>query len=104
MIIRQRKHPKQKRDQRVPLLPEAVEIIKRQPHCRRDFHNGRSIGHAFSAPGTPLAGDIRWHDLRHEGVSRLLSAAWTRCGWPSLAATATPNQLRRYTHLSPGKY
>lgn len=104
VIIRQRKHPKQKRDQRVPLLPEAVEIIKRQPRTADEIfpYNGRSIGHAFQrARDAAGLADIRWHDLRHEGVSRLFERGLDTMRVAVFSGHRDMNQLRRYTHLSP---
>jgi len=106
VIIRQRKHPKQKRDQRVPLLPEAVEIIERQPRIADEIFpfDGRSVSTAFQR-ARDAAGleDIRWHDLRHEGVSRLFERGLDTMSVAVFSGHRDINMLRRYTHLSPEK-
>jgi integrase len=51
IIIRQRKHPKKKRDDKVPLLPIAQEIIARQTKEQSDRKDliGKGVGMAANA-------------------------------------------------------
>ena len=106
IIIRQRKHPRQKRDQRVPLVREAQEIIQRQPRQGPKIfpYDARMVYKAF-AMAAERAGveDIRWHDLRHEGVSRLFERGLDMMAVAVFSGHRDVNMLRRYTHLSAEK-
>ena len=106
VIIRERKHPRVKRDQRVPLVPEAVEIIQRQPRVAAEIFpfDQRSVSAAFRR-AAKRAGvkDVRWHDLRHEGVSRLFERGLDMMAVAVFSGHRDINMLRRYTHLSPEK-
>lgn len=103
ILIRQRKHPKQKRDQRVPLLPEAAEILHRQPRIAEQVfpYEGRSVTAAFRR-ARKRAGleDLRWHDLRHEGCSRLFERGLDTMTVSLFSGHRDINMLKRYTHLN----
>lgn len=103
VVIRERKHPTHKRDQEVPLLPEAKAIIERQPKIDdRIFpYKGRSVSHAWQkARNAAGLRDIRWHDLRHEGVSRLFERGLDMMTVAVFSGHRDINMLRRYTHLN----
>jgi integrase len=81
VIIRDRKHPTQKagNDQEVPLLGDSYAIAMRQPKTdERIFpHNGETVSSIFPRACTKLGiVDLRFHDLRHEGVSRLFEQGY----------------------------
>lgn len=98
-----RKHPKGKVYSRVPLLAEAMAIIEKQER-RGEFIFNVSSNHAAKIFNRyrDKAGikDLVWHDLRHEGVSRL-----TEMGifLPSEVAMFSGHRdiqmLQSYTHL-----
>lgn len=106
IIIRERKHPRQKRDQRVPLLPESVEIMQRQPRTSEFIfpYDKQSVSTAFQR-ARDAAGieDVRWHDLRHEGVSRLFERGLDMMTVAVFSGHRDINMLRRYTHLNAEK-
>lgn len=113
VLIRQRKHPRDKatNDQVVPLVSDAgfdpVAIIDEQmqwvspkgaifPYC------SRSIGAAFRRACVDLhIDDLHFHDLRHEGISRLFEADWEIPEVATVSGHRDWKMLQRYTHLKP---
>lgn len=106
IIIRDRKHPTEKagNDQEVPLLGEAFEIAMRQP---RDDEAGRifpvtegTVSSIFPRACTKLGiVDLRFHDLRHEGVSRLFEQGYTIEQVALVSGHRDWKMLSRYLHL-----
>lgn len=111
---------KQKRSHRVPLSPEAVDILRRRQaelnapgevvRLRRDDHVFRGGGDGASinrverdwAVIRAAAGleDVRLHDLRHNYASVLVSSG---LGLPVIGALlghASPSVTARYAHLA----
>jgi integrase len=89
LLIRNRKDPRKKKgnDQRIPLLDvsgyDACRIIQEQGRFSniregRIFpYNGRPVGTAFRRQCRELKiDDLHFHDLRHEGTSRLFEAGF----------------------------
>lgn len=86
VLIRQRKHPRDKsaNNQVVPLIADAgfdpIALIDEQkervsPHGAIFPYCPRSIGAAFRRARIELQiDDLHFHDLRHEGISRLFEA------------------------------
>lgn len=106
ILVRQRKHPRQKRDQRVPLVQEAQEIISRQPRVSNLIfpRSAKMVYKAFhNASERAGIEDIRWHDLRHEGVSRLFERGLDSMAVAVFSGHRNINMLRRYTHLTAEK-
>ncbi|WP_312517309.1 site-specific integrase [Massilia sp.] len=82
IIIRNRKHPTEKvgNDQEVPLLGEAWEIVRRQPEKGdRIFPVTEGTVSTIFPRACQVLGieDLKFHDLRHEGVSRLFEQGYT---------------------------
>ena len=103
ILVRQRKHPKKKRDERVPLLPEAREIISRQPRISDKIfpQDGKSVSNAFwKARVKANIEDVRWHDLRHEGCTRLFERGFDMSAVSLFSGHRDMNMLKRYTHRS----
>ena len=103
ILVRQRKHPKKKRDERVPLLPEAREIISRQPRISDKIfpQDGKSVSNAFwKARVKANIEDVRWHDLRHEGCPRLFERGFDMSAVSLFSGHRDMNMLKRYTHRS----
>ena len=104
IIIHDRKDPRKKRgnDQVVPLLGDAWVIVQRQDRSgARIFpYRGESIsirwGRACKALGIA---DLRWHDLRHEGVSRLFEAGYSVPEVALVSGHKDWRHLTRYTQL-----
>jgi integrase len=81
VLVRQRKHPRRvlAKDEWVPLLGEAWDIVQRQPRPSKDDEDQRifavsrekltdSVTEATRALGIP---DLRLHDMRREATSAL---------------------------------
>lgn len=125
VVIRERKHPKKKKDEIVPLMPAATEIITRQPRtadttlipvgtkrvrervpaCDLIFpYNIKSITTAFQRAVKKCGlQDLRFHDLRHEGISRLFELGLDSMVVATFSGHRDINMLRRYTHINANK-
>ena len=111
IIIRDRKDPRNKQGnhQEVPLLDAAVEIIERQPRTldpnTRDFifpYNHRTFSSLFPRACQLMEHrikDLRWHDLRHEGTSRLFEMGYHIHEVSMFTGHKDWKQLKRYTQL-----
>lgn len=113
ILIRQRKHPRDKHtnNQVVPLVSDAgydpIALIDEQrqwvseqgaifPYC------SRSIGSAFRRACRDMQiDDLHFHDLRHEGISRLFEADWNIPEVAAVSGHRDWKMLQRYTHLQP---
>lgn len=114
VIIRQRKHPQTKRDTTIPLLSghtyvlgevvDPLSIMQRQRTRRgRVFpYADQSISRAW-ARATEDAGvdDLTFHDLRHDGVSRLFEAGYTIEQVALVSGHLSWSNLKRYTQIKP---
>jgi integrase len=114
LTIRDRKDPREKRgnDQRIPLFAangydawlivgEQRKLIKRGQDRIFPF-NGKSVGTAFHRACKDLGiDDLTFHDLRHEGTSRLFEAGLAIHQVALVTGHRDWKMLRRYTHLKP---
>jgi len=105
--------PKTKNDRprRVPLSARAMAAFKSlkpkgtaaevSPKSVLPVETGRGIIHAFrDAIDEKNFPDLRWHDLRHEGISRLFELTDLRENEiMAISGHLTPAMLARYTHL-----
>lgn len=106
ILVRQRKHPTEKRynDQRVPLLGNAQAVIERRPRVgERIFpYIPESVGNGFRRACQELKiEDLTFHDLRHEGISRLFERGY---GIEEVALVSGHRDwasLKRYANLRP---
>lgn len=106
VIIRDRKDPsnKQGNDQQVPLLGGAFDLAMQQKRvATRIFpYNARSVSAAFTRSCAKLKiFDLRFHDLRHEGASRLFELGYSIEQVALVTGHKDWNMLRRYTQLKP---
>ena len=114
LTIRDRKDPRAKKgnDQRIPLLAvsgyDAMALIEEQRALRandddRIFpHHHKSAGTAFTRACRDLKiEDLHFHDLRHEGTSRLFEAGFAIHQVALVTGHKDWKMLRRYTHLKP---
>ena len=104
VLVRDMKNPGAKKGNDVwcELPLEAEAIIKRQPR------NGERI-FPYSAPAVCAAftrackllgiEDLHFHDLRHEGVSRLFEAGWNIPHVALVSGHRSWSSLQRYAHL-----
>lgn len=114
VIIRDRKHPRSKKGnhQTVPLLRghvtidgEAIDpmaIILRQPRSDGEIfgHKAESVSTRFTrATAACKIDDLHFHDLRHDGVSRMFAAGYTIEQVSLVSGHKDWNMLRRYTQL-----
>jgi integrase len=105
--------PKTKNDRprRVPLSVRSIEALRSllpvdgyqvlRGISVIPVETGRGIAHAFKDVATDREfPDLRWHDLRHEGVSRLFELTDLRDHEiMQITGHLTPSMLARYTHL-----
>ncbi len=114
LTIRDRKDPREKvgNDQRIPLLtvsgfdPVALIEARRPSRTNAELRifpfNHRSAGTAFSRACKDLGIiDLHFHDLRHEGTSRLFEAGFQIQQVALVTGHKDWKMLRRYTHLRP---
>lgn len=112
IIIRKVKHPKRKEynDQTVPLLAPAWDLLQIIPKLEaRVFpHNMESASAAFerarnriAITGMPRIKDLRFHDLRHTGISMLFWHGFQIAEVAMVSGHTNWNTLRRYTHIRP---
>lgn len=109
IVIRSRKHPKKKRDELVPLLPEAREIIARQPRSIKNpeliFPQNRDAIAQALIKSAKKAGidDVVYHDLRHEAITRLFELGFDSMIVAVFSGHKDINTLKRYTHINANK-
>lgn len=105
IVIRDRKHPQEKlgNNQTVPLLGEAFDIVKRQPKSAdgRIFpYNEATISSIFPRACTELKiPDLHFHDLRHEGISRLFEQGYRIEQVALVSGHRDWKMLKRYTQV-----
>lgn len=106
IVIRDRKHPTEKEgnDQEVPLLGDAFAIVKRQPR-REDEPRIFPVTDGTISTIFPRAcqalkiDDLTFHDLRHEGVSRLFEKGYTIEQVSLVSGHRDWKMLTRYTQI-----
>ncbi|WP_340643903.1 site-specific integrase [Phenylobacterium sp.] len=114
LTIRDRKDPREKKgnDQRIPLLAvsgfDAVGLIEEQRAIRTN-EDDRIFPYVHKSAGTSFTRacrdleieDLHFHDLRHEGTSRLFEAGFRIEQVALVTGHKDWKMLRRYTHLRP---
>jgi integrase len=107
VIIRDRKDPKKKEgnDQEIPLFGPAWEIVERQPRLDdRIFpYDEKSVSAAFTRSCQQLGiENLRFHDLRREGASRLMEMGFSVAEVASITGHRDLNILWQvYTKINP---
>ena len=103
VLVRDMKNPGQKigNDVWCELPPEAVEIAEAMPTEGRIFpYTTDAVSAAFTRACKLLEiDDLHFHDLRHEGVSRLFEMGW---GIPKVSGVSghkSWSSLQRYSHI-----
>ena len=104
ILVRDMKHPGQKAGNDVwcDLTPEALKIALAQPRTALEIfpYDGKSISAAFTRACLFLGiGDLRFHDLRHEGVSRLFELGKTIPQVACFSGHRSWQSLQRYAHI-----
>lgn len=82
VLVRDRKDPRKKEGNHmlVPLLGEAWELVQRQPRTDERIwpYDSRSVTAGFQRVRNALGiTDLRYHDMRREGASRLFEAGFS---------------------------
>jgi len=104
VLITDMKNPGQKygNDVWCHVPDEAWQILQSMPKVS-DFvfpYNARTVSANFTRACHFLGiEDLHFHDLRHEGISRLFEMGWDIPHVASVSAHRDWNSLRRYTHL-----
>ncbi|OHV24967.1 site-specific integrase [Rhizobium sp. RMa-01] len=112
VLVRDMKNPGEKKGNDVwcDLPQPAIDIIKAMPRVREEIfpYNAASISASFTkactllginTDETPDEECLRFHDLRHDGVSRLFEMG---AGIPQAAAVSghrSWSSLKRYSHI-----
>lgn len=104
VLVRDMKHPGEKlgNDTWVELPPEAEAIIKKMPKKKPEiFPFSTDAISANFTRACKLLGieDLHFHDLRHEGVSRLFEMGRTIPQAASVSGHRSWQSLQRYAHL-----
>ena len=108
ILVHDMKHPGDKKGNNVycELLPEALAIIKSMPRAEPQIlpYSTDAISASFTRACRFLAiEDLRFHDLRHEGISRLFEMGRTIPQVAAVSGHRSWNSLKRYTHIRQSK-
>lgn len=104
VLVRDMKHPGDKdgNDTWCDLTSEALDIIETMPRATDEIfpYSTDAISAAFTRACKVLEiEDLRFHDLRHDGVSRLFEMGRTIPQAASVSGHRSWQSLQRYTHL-----
>lgn len=104
VLVRDMKDPGEKIGNNVwcDLPPEALALIKAQPKSAPEIFpfETRTVSSSFTKTCSFLEiDDLHFHDLRHEGVSRLFELGWTIPHVAAVSGHRSWNSLKRYTHI-----
>lgn len=104
VMVRDMKNPGDKigNNVRVDLPPEAREIIALMPKREAEIFpfNSQSISAAWTRACKTLGiEDLHFHDLRHEGISRLFELGWNIPHVATVSGHRDWKSLKRYTHI-----
>lgn len=104
VLVRDMKHPGEKigNDAWCELTPEAAAIIETMPRTKREIFpfKADAISASFTRACKMLGiEDLHFHDLRHDGVSRLFEMGRTIPQVASVSGHRNWNSMKRYTHL-----
>lgn len=105
VMVRDMKHPGDKigNDTWCDLTPEAARIIDGMPNSTKLLfpYSPGSISAAFTRACAVLGiEDLHFHDLRHDGISRLFEMDWTIPKVAKVSGHRSWQSLKRYTHLN----
>lgn len=102
IIIRQRKNPKQKMDEVVPLIGEAWEILKDKAGTGRIYpYRSEAISRNFAiACEATGVEDLHFHDLRHAGITQLFQMGLSIQLVAIVSGHKSWEHLKRYTQLT----
>lgn len=104
ILLLNTKHPTMVRNELVPVPPRAMAIIEHLPiiDARILPYEPESVSAAFERACARIGLiDLRFHDLRHEGISRLFEQGLLIQEVAMISGHTSWSTLRRYTHLTP---
>lgn len=104
ILVRDMKHPRQKKGNNVwcSLPREALEIILAMPRTSEYIfpYNSRSVGTAYRRHRDKIGVvDLRFHDLRHEAISRLFEMGKSASFVRKISGHKNGGCLYRYEHV-----
>jgi integrase len=102
VLVRDMKHPGEKigNDQWVDVPDEAILFMPPAGKGRIFPFNEEAVGANFTRACKLLEiEDLHFHDLRHEGVSRLFELGWTIPRAATVSGHRSWQSLQRYSHL-----
>lgn len=104
IVVRDMKNPGEKigNDVTTTLTPEALRLIDSQPATQAEIwpYHPDSISTSFTRACAFLGiEDLHFHDLRHEGISRLFEMGWNIPHVACVSGHRTWTSLKRYTHM-----
>lgn len=102
--LRDTKHPTKPRTERIPVPPAAQALIKSLPRIDACVlpYKSESVSAAFQRACARLnIEDLHFHDLRHEGISRLFEAGLGIEEVALISGHQSWGMLKRYTHIKP---
>jgi integrase len=104
ILVRDMKHPgdKNRNNAYCELPPDAIAIIKSMPRDEERIfpYSTDAISAAFTRACKILGiEDLRFHDLRHEGISRLFEMGRTIPQAAAVSGHRSWTSLKRYTHI-----
>jgi integrase len=112
VLVRDMKHPgdKEGNDTWCDLPPEAAAVIETMPRSKAVIfpYTTDAISAAFTracnvlginTEEMPDSQRLHFHDLRHDGVSRLFEMGWTIPQAASVSGHRSWQSLKRYAHL-----
>ena len=104
ILVRDMKHPGDKKGNNVycELPSEALAIIQSMPRAAVEIfpYSADAISAAFTRASQFLEiKDLRFHDLRHEGISRLFEMGRTIPQAAAVSGHRSWTSLKRYTHI-----
>lgn len=105
IILRDTKHPVTPRTETVPVPGDAEKIILTLPRIDARIlpYKPESVSASFERACARLKiNDLRFHDLRHEGITRLFDAGLSIQEVSLISGHRSWAMLKRYTHLNPG--
>jgi integrase len=112
VLVRDMKDPKEKSGNHIwcELPPEALQIVQAQPRSDDRIFPASvdAVGAAFtracqfvgiSDPDRPDELNLHFHDLRHDGISRLFEMGRNIPQVACVSGHRSWNSLKRYTHI-----
>ena len=104
VLVRDMKNPGEKigNDIWCDLVPEAIRIIDAMPGKTDEIfpYDAASISASFTRACQLLEiDDLHFHDLRHEGISRLFELGWNIPHVATVSGHRSWASLKRYSHI-----